>query len=412
MDKSLIKLNEDKNSTNQRRDRSTTPRLANARVHGTPRMRGTNIENNDNGTFEELRLRDSPSPINLTPWNNITLVFKGTGYSTITAADLFSKLRKQIDPHGHYLGEIDTSGFKIEEDNFDLIPLDLELACHSININPAVQLRIRQIKIWAEKTAYLSIQIFEPLERNKSSAQVAFSKRIVEPAGGKKTFGCKLPLWLRENVYHSLDYANAQSPIFKYSTEQWSSTDVQFNIEWKSMSLTKLEFVERIHNKRFERELKAREKLSPLKMRNPPPIKDKDEEETQSAHSLQEIPSRVVREWQEDPVFLKYVEAKPQAEQEHQKKTKCETHVPTVPTSSQQTKSGITGEEVPSKSVCERQTCTPLPEKLRITQFKLIDHTIEALDLLTERMNDPNFMRLSNLKPDNDDEKKDPPDKK
>lgn len=356
--------------------------LDNARVHGRPRMRSTN-EATKKGIFEELRLRDSPSPTNNTPWNNITLVFKGTGYSTIDAFSVFNQLRRQIDPHKQFLGTPKPEEISFDDSDYDEIPMELALAHHMIQTEPAVQIRIRQIKIWAMKTKTLSVNIFKPREEDGGTQSVVLVRNISEPIDGTKTSGCKLPQHMRDNIYYSLDYANQHSKIMQYSTENRSVVSVQFNAEWKAMTCTRSEFVEEIHKERFKKALQLRTKLSPLTLRP----KKEDDQAVSSEHSLSQIPSKVIQEWSNDPIFINYKKEKVEAIGEAQIK---EEKVVTF------------ADALNSDPIDEEHTaCAPVPvnsrvaeedplqtEEFRNTQIRLINHTIATLDILTEQLND------------------------
>lgn len=356
--------------------------LDNARVHGRPRMRSTN-EITKKGIFEELRLRDSPSPTNNTPWNNITLTFKGTGYSTIDAFSVFNQLRRQIDPHQQFLGIPKPEEISFDDSDYDEIPMELALAHHVIQTEPAVQIRIRQIKIWAKKTKILSVNIFKPREEDGGTQSVVLVRNISEPIDGTKTFGCKLPQHMRDNIYYSLDYANQHSQIMRYSTEERSIVNIQFNAEWKAMTCTRSEFVEEIHKERFKKALSLRTKLSPLTLR---PQRE-DDQTVLSRHSLSQIPSKVIQEWNNDPIFINYKNENTDAIEEAQPKEEKVVTFANFPD---------------SKTIDDEHTvCAPVPtssktveenpfqvEEFRDTQIKLINHTIATLDLLTEQLND------------------------
>lgn len=334
MKKHLKKNVKGKSSETSTESGSSQQLLGNARVHGRPRMRDTNTTNIQQ-EVEELRLRDSPSPINLTPWNNITLTFNSSGYSMIQVYQLFCKLTKQLDPHDSFLKHPGPGKFKSDDNDYDEIPLSLSLAHFRLENDPAVQMRVRQIKVWAERTTKMKVEIFEPLDMKEEEQKVMISKDIAGSAKGIFTFGCKLPQHMRETIYYSLDHKGINSPIFRYSTDQHSIVTVHFNVEWKAMTCTRQQFADEIHSVRYRKELLARIKYPTLE-----PIIPKSNQLQERRHSHQEcepgssstefltaketipqqlkrlrerksldaVPSTALREWRNDPILQKKVD--------------------------------------------------------------------------------------------------------
>lgn len=402
-------------STSKSESGSPPQEVGNVRVHGRPRMRNTKVSCEDD-VLKVIHLRDTPSPINLTPWNNITLTFESIGRTAIHVASLFSQLRKQLDPNKHFLGKIKGGCFKSNDEEFDHIPLDLAIAHAIIEKDPAVQMRIRQIKVWAKKTNCLDIQILEPFRSDGEPQKMLVAKKTDGPSNEMKTFGCKLPQYMRSTIYYSLDYKTNQLPILNYATDVGATVHVQFNVEWKSMSCSRTEFANEIHAKRFEKELLARAKLpSPAELlaqekariyeqrllsKGIQPNQDfsspDDEKEVapQTSGELQEcasinaIPSKTFKEWKEDPIIKNYIKRKRHAVEDDTAQYGSEK----PSTSNQRQYAGRVRSPdailVPRNSVDEAQSGNVEQDALTKARLEVMDKAIMNLQIITKQLSD------------------------
>lgn len=291
--------------------------VVNARVLGRPGMRGTATDTNSED-FTVLKLNRSPSPVQITPWNNITLIFRSTSVHCLTFGELVRMLQKQIDPNDHALGIVRPYTLPFDDVEHFEMSLDLEIAEELIRHERAFQIRIRQIKVWAENTHALSVSIFEPREKYNIPQSVIKSYKEVESEKQTRTFGCKLPKYMRDTVLYSLDYANHPSTIVESSAASGSTITTHLSIEWKIMTMTREEYFYKVHFPRFRKEIFERTEKDPVPHNTPcgseRGVNEKEERPSSSKLSqqdiennclkspLMEVPSKVMREWASDPL--------------------------------------------------------------------------------------------------------------